>query len=100
MYEGYRDAVRGFGKSLRAAHGGSDVLLIASAAFHLTAYTLPWLLLTQGVLWPLAAGLGLAQRVLVNAKTGRRDYGEAALVPVTAPAALRRKARWKGRTYP
>jgi len=44
--------------------------------------------------------------LLVNAKTGRGAYAEAALVPVTAPAALpvyavalRRTARWKGREY-
>jgi hypothetical protein len=45
--------------------------------------------------------------VLTGAKTGRRGYLEALLVPVTAPAvlpvvavALRGTARWKGRTYP
>ena len=106
MYDGYRSAVEGFGKSLRAAHAGSSALLVASAAWNLAAYTAPWLLLTQGAGWPLAAGLGLLQRVLVNVKTGRRAYVEAALVPVTAPAALpvyavalRRTARWKGREY-
>jgi hypothetical protein len=42
----------------------------------------------------------------VNLKTGRGSYAEAALVPLTAPAALpvyavawRRAARWKGREY-
>lgn len=107
MYDGYRDAVAGFGKSLRAAHGGTDALLAASFAFHFAAYTLPWLLLTANPAWPVSAGLGLAQRTLVNAKTGRRSWWEAALVPVTAPAALpvflvalRRTARWKGRSYP
>jgi hypothetical protein len=105
MYDGYPATVRGLGKSLREAHGGRDALLAASAAGHLVAYTLPWL--RRGPLWRVAAGLGLAERLLVNAKTGRRDWWEAALVPVTAPAALpvfllalRRRARWKGRTYP
>jgi glycosyltransferase involved in cell wall biosynthesis len=106
MYRGYAEAVRGMGKSLRAAHRGSDPLLIASAAANLTAYTLPWLRWRRHPGWRLAAVLGLVERLLVNAKTGRGSYGEALLVPVTAPAALpvyllalRRTARWKGRTY-
>ncbi len=106
MYDGYRSAVRGMGKSIREAHGGSDLILAASAAWNLTAYTVPWLRLRDGRGWQIAALLGLAERVLVNAKTGRRAYAEAALVPITAPAALavyavalRRTARWKGRTY-
>jgi glycosyltransferase involved in cell wall biosynthesis len=107
MYSGYADSVRGFGKNLRAAHGGHDSALAATAAWHLLAYTLPWLAWRRGRAWQVAAVLGLAQRVLVNAKTGRGDPGEAALVPVTPLAALpvyalafRRNARWKGRSYP
>ncbi|MEV0454144.1 glycosyltransferase [Catellatospora methionotrophica] len=106
MYDGYRSAVRGVGKSMRAAHGGSDVLLAASFAWNVTAYTLPWLLWRRGGAWRAAALLGLAERVLSNAKTGRGAYAEAALVPFTAPAAvpvyltaLRRTAVWKGREY-
>ncbi len=106
MYHGYAPAVRGFGKSLRAAHGGRDTALLASAAFNLAAYSLPWLRLRHGRAWQVAAALGLAERLLVNAKTGRRAWPEALLVPVTAPAALpvyalalRRHARWKGRSY-
>ncbi len=106
MYDGYPGTVRGMGKSMRAAHGGSDTLLAASAAWHLTAYTLPWLRWNHGPAWRLAAVLGLAERVLSNAKTGRGAYAEAALVPFTAPAALpvyalalRRTAVWKGRRY-
>jgi hypothetical protein len=52
------------------------------------------------------ARLGVAERVLVNAKTGRGAYAELAFVPITAPAAtpvfalaLRRTAAWNGRTY-
>ncbi|HEY2268641.1 MAG TPA: glycosyltransferase family 2 protein [Streptosporangiaceae bacterium] len=107
MYSGYADSVRGFGKNLRAAHGGHDGTLAATAAWHLLAYTLPWLAWRRGRAWQAAAVLGLAQRVLVNAKTGRGAPGEAALVPVTPLAALpvyalafRRNARWKGRSYP
>jgi hypothetical protein len=107
MYSGYADSVRGFGKNLRAAHGGHDAALAATAAWHLLAYTLPWLAWRRGRAWQAAAVLGLVQRVLVNAKTGRGAPGEAALVPVTPLAALpvyalafRRSARWKGRSYP
>ncbi len=106
MYDGYRDAVRGFGKSLRAAHGGHDLLLLAAVGWRLAAYTLPWLRWRHGSAWRAAAVLGVAERIAVNAKTGRRAYAEAALVPVTPAAtlpvyltALRRTARWKGRTY-
>jgi glycosyltransferase involved in cell wall biosynthesis len=107
MYAGYRESVRGFGKSLRAAHGGRDGALAVTAAWHLLAYTVPWLTWHRGRAWRTAAVLGLAQRVLVNAKTGRGAPGEAVLVPVTPLAALpvyalafRRSARWKGRCYP
>ena len=107
MYAGYRESVRGFGKSLRAAHGGRDSALALTAAWHLLAYTLPWLAWRRSRAWRIAAILGLAQRTAVNAKTGRGAPGEAALVPVTPLAALpayalafRRNARWKGRNYP
>jgi glycosyltransferase involved in cell wall biosynthesis len=106
MYDGYRAAVRGFGKSLRAAHGGSTLLLVAGAAWRLAAHTLPWLRWRGDPSWRAAAALGALERLLVNAKTGRAAYAEAALVPVTAPAALpvyalalRRTVRWKRRVY-
>ena len=107
MYSGYLDSVRGFGRNLRAAHGGHDGALAVTAAWHLLAYTMPWLAWRRDRAWRVAAILGLAQRVLVNAKTGRGAPGEALLVPVTPLAALpvyalafRRYARWKGRSYP
>jgi glycosyltransferase involved in cell wall biosynthesis len=106
MYGGYGESVRGFGKSLRAAHGGHDSTLALSAAGHLLAYTVPWLAWRRGRAWRAAAVLGLAGRVLVNLKTGRGALTEAALVPVTPLAALpayalafRRAAEWKGRRY-
>ncbi|WP_064741684.1 glycosyltransferase [Hamadaea tsunoensis] len=106
MYTSYPETVAGLGKSVRAAHGDSDALLAASAAFHLVAYTMPWLMWNRGAAWRAAAVLGLAERVLTSAKTGRRGYVEAAAVPIVPLAALpvyavaaRRAARWKGRTY-
>jgi glycosyltransferase involved in cell wall biosynthesis len=107
MYEDYVSTVAGLGKSLRAAHAGSRGLLAANAAFHLAAYTVPWLLWNRGPAWRAAAVLGVAQRLLTNAKTGRGAYIEGALVPVAPVAALavfavaaRERARWKGRSYP
>jgi glycosyltransferase involved in cell wall biosynthesis len=107
MYSGYWDSVHGFGRNLRTAHGDRDTALALTAAWHLLAYTLPWLAWRRDLLWRVAAVLGLAQRVLVNAKTGRGAAGEALLVPVTPLAALpvyalafRRYTRWKGRSYP
>jgi hypothetical protein len=106
MYDGYASTVRGMGKSMRAVHRHSDLVLAASAAFNLTAYTVPWLRWSSGPAWRIAALLGPAERLLVNAKTGRGAYPEAVLVPFTAPVALpvyllalRRSARWKGRSY-
>jgi glycosyltransferase involved in cell wall biosynthesis len=106
MYRGYAEAVRGFAKSLRGAHHDSRALLVADLAWHLVATTLPWLLLDRGAGWRLAAAASVAERLLVNAKTGRGAPAEAALVPVTAPAvtpavllALARTVEWKGRRY-
>ncbi len=106
MYRGYREAVAGFGKSMREAHGGRTSVLVASAIFHLAAYTLPWLRWRRGPLWRAAALAGPVARLLANAATGRRAWAEALVVPAIAPAALpvyavalRRTAVWKGRRY-
>ncbi|MEV0841948.1 glycosyltransferase [Actinocatenispora sera] len=107
LYRGYGEAVAGFAKSLRGAHFGSRALLAANLAGHAVAYTLPWLRWSSGPAWRAAALAGLLERALVNAKTGRRQYAEVALVPIVAPAvvpavlaAMRRRVRWKGRDYP
>ncbi|BCJ39256.1 hypothetical protein Athai_67590 [Actinocatenispora thailandica] len=106
LYGGYGEAVRGFAKSLRGAHFGSRALLLANLAGHAVAYTVPWLRWNSGRAWRIAAVAGLVERALVNAKTGRGQYAEVALVPFVAPAvvpavaaALRRRVRWKGREY-
>ena len=112
MYDGYPATVAGFGKSLLSAHGGSRAVLVATAGWHLLAYTVPWLRLGLpgrrwgGAMWSAAAALGLAERVVLNMKTGRGSWWEAALVPMTPLAALpayaramRRNRVWKSRTY-
>jgi hypothetical protein len=67
----------------------------------------PWLCWPADPAWRITALLGPVERLLVNAKTGRGAYPEAVLVPFTALVALpvyllalRRSARWKGRSYP
>jgi glycosyltransferase involved in cell wall biosynthesis len=106
MYRNYREIVEGFGKNLTAFHGGSRLLLLASSAWYLLAYTLPWLLALAGSLpWALLGLAGLVERLLVNTKTGREPF-EALLVPL-APLwaipiykrALARRYVWKGRIY-
>jgi len=103
MYEGYRAAVAGIGKSLLAAHGGSRALMAATATWHLVAYTVPWFRVAW-LPWRVALALGLAERLGVNAKTGRRAWAETVLTPLAPLAALpiyaraaRRHRTWKGR---
>ncbi len=105
MYDGYRETIRGFGKSLRAAHGGSRPLMAVTAAGHLVAYTLPWVLTRRDRGWAVAAAAGPVQRLVLNASTGRGAPWEALLVPATPLAAvplylvaIRRRQSWKGRT--
>ena len=106
MYRGYREAVRGFAKSMPAAHGGSRALLMGGAALHVLVYTLPLLLVAWQPRWLVPLLLAMLGRLLVNAKTGRGAFAEALLVPVTPLLALpvylrslRRSVVWKGRAY-
>ena len=107
MYENYRQVIGGFGRSLSGAVAGRRALLVAGLAWHVGAYTLPVLLLRRSGWWRWAAVLGVAERLLVEAKTGGRDWLAAALVfaspmvavPVIA-AAVRRSHTWKGVVYP
>lgn len=106
MYRSYLEMVRGLGKSLLAAHGESRALLLAAALWHLTAYTLPAILVWTEPRWALPLAASLVERVLVNAMTGRGAYWEALLMPVTPllalpvhARALARRRIWKGRSY-
>jgi len=109
MYRSYPDSVQGFGKNAGSFHGRSRALLLASAGWHLAAYTLPWLLPTHLPGVRLLRGLGLAERTAVNLLTGRRtpaELAEGLLGPVTPLLALpvylralRRRVAWKGREY-
>jgi hypothetical protein len=106
MYHGYREVLAGMARGLLPVTGGSRSRLVLGAGWHLLAYTLPWALARGRRGWSLLLVLGVAERVLVEIKTGRRTVWQAALTPLSPLAAapivaraLRRKQRWKGRVY-
>ena len=106
MYHGYREVLSGMSRGLLPVTGGSRGRLVLGAGWHLLAYTLPWGLARRRRGWGLLLGLGVAERALVEIKTGRRTVWQAALMPLSPLAAapivaraLRRKQRWKGRVY-
>ncbi len=107
MYDGYREVIEGMARGLLPAAGGSRGRLIAGTGWHLLAYTLPWALAVRRRAWALPLLLGVAERVLVEAKTGRQAWWQAPLTPLAPLAALpilaralRGRQRWKGRVYP
>ncbi|MGB3187765.1 MAG: glycosyltransferase [Ornithinimicrobium sp.] len=106
MYTSYGEVVGGLSRGLMTMSNGSPVVLILGWAAHLTAYTLPILLLFRDRRWALPLALGLSERVLVEIKTRRYAVWQALLVPAIAPAmvplivrALRGRPTWRGRTY-
>ena len=106
MYENYRQIIAGFGRSLLPAVGGHRGWLLVGLLGQLGAYTVPVLLAPRSGLWRCAVLLGVLERALVEAKTGRRDWIAAlatgatpvAAVPVVAQA-MRRRQTWRGRVY-
>lgn len=106
MYDGYGQLIDGFGRSLSGAVGGRRWWLIAGLVVHLGAYTVPVALLRRSRWWRWAAALAVCERVLVEAKTGGRDWTAAVLVSLSPVAAIpvvlravRRTQTWKGHTY-
>jgi hypothetical protein len=106
MYTGYRQIVNGLGRGLAPVVGGRRWLVAAGWLLHVAAYTAPVALLHRSGRWRAAALLGVTERVLVEAKTGGRDWPAALLVSASPLAALpvvlramRRRQVWKGRTY-
>jgi hypothetical protein len=108
MYANWPALVTGFARGLRPVVGGSRAAVIVGWLGHLAVYTLPIVALatTRRRRWLLPAVVAILERLLVEAKTGRRHWAQAALTPVSPLAAtpvvwrsLRRDQVWKGRTY-
>ena len=107
MYDGWSGVVTGFGRGLRPAVGGSRVVLLVGLAWHLAVYTFPAVRVLQGARrWRVPLVLAMLERVLVEAKTGRRSWSQAMFMPLSPVAAapvvgraMRRQQTWKGRTY-
>lgn len=106
MYTGYTGCVTGFGRSLLPATGGSRLRLAVLAGGHLAAYTVPAVLCWRDPRWAVPLLLAVVERLAVEAKTGRRQWWQAVLAPLSPVAALpviaqalRRRQSWKGRSY-
>lgn len=107
MYSGYREVVAGLSRGLLPVTGGFRSLLVAAAAWHLVAYTLPLVASARRRRWLLPLALGMAERALVAAKCDPAAMGSVVLTPLSPLAflplvaqAMRRQQHWKGRTYP
>lgn len=106
MFSNFGEMVRGLGRGISPLAGRHPILLVLGWLVHLALYTLPPVLAARLPAWRLVAALGVAERLLVEAKTGSRDW-TAALVPGLAPVvalpvvvqALRKTQTWKGRSY-
>ena len=106
MYEGYDELVAGLGKGLLAVMGNRP-LLVVFTAWHLIAYTAPPLLIRRRPAWLIPWALAVAERLIVEATTGRRKWWQSLTMPLTplyaipvAAVAVRRTKHWKGRVYP
>lgn len=107
MYRGAREVLVGLSRGLVPVAGGSRPAVVAGWAAHVAVYTLPTVLLAgrrRRRWWP-AVVMAVAERALVEAKTGGRDWPAALAVPLSPLAAapvvvrsLRRTQTWKGRT--
>ncbi len=106
MYDTYREVVGGLSRGLMPMSNGRPTVLVLGWAAHLTAYTVPLLLLPRDRRWALPLAVGLLERALVEIKTRRYALWQSLLVPAIAPAmvplvvrALRGRPVWRGRTY-
>jgi hypothetical protein len=104
MYRTADEVVTGLARGLVPAAGGRRWPVAAGWLWHVLAYTAPVLLAPRSRAWRAAALLGIAERALLEAKTGGRDWPAAVAVglsPVAAAPvvgrALRRRQVWKGR---
>ena len=106
MYDSYRAVIAGMGRDLVPAVGDRRWVLPIGWAWHVIAYTAPAFLRHTSPWWGAAACAGIAERLILETKTGGRDWLAAAFIslspvaagPVVAQA-LRRRQTWKGQTY-
>lgn len=103
MYRNYRQVVAGFGRGLVPAAGGRRWLVAAGLGWHLLAYTAPLVAGGWSRRWLLAGAVGIVERLVLEAKTGGRDWAAAGLVSLSPVAAipvvlqsLRRRQSWRG----
>ena len=106
MYDGYHAVIHGLGRGLTATAGGRRWLVVAGYLWHVLAYTVPVAMLGRSWWWRSAAALAIAERMLVEEKTGGRDWLAAVAVSASPVAALpvvlravRREQQWRGRIY-
>lgn len=108
MYAGWAELVTGFARGLRPAVGGSRVAVLVGWIGHVVVYTLPTvaLITSRRGRWLAPVLIAVTERLLVEAKTGRRRWAQAGLTPLSPVAAapvawrsLRREQTWKGVTY-
>lgn len=105
MYESYDELVAGLGKGLLAVMGNRP-MMVAFTGWHLVAYTAPPALMMRQPAWAIPWVLGIAERAVVEATTGRRQWWQSLTMPLTplysipvAAVAVRRTKEWKGRVY-
>ena len=106
MCVGYGGVIDGLGRGPTATAGGNRGLVLAGFAWHVLAYTLPVAMVATSWWWRSAALLAVAERLLVEVKTGGRDWPAAVAVAASPVAALpvvaramRRQQTWRGRVY-
>nr|WP_240188964.1 glycosyltransferase family 2 protein [Nakamurella flavida] len=106
MYGSYREVIDGMGRGLVPTAAGSRVAVTVGWLWHLLVYTAAPALAPTSRRWRWVTALGIVERLVVEGKTGGRDWAAALGVAASPVAAapvvgrsLRRRQTWKGRTY-
>ena len=104
MYTSRQEVHEGLGRSLRGVIGHRPAVAASIWAWHLLVYSLPWIAVAREWRWLPIILLGIAEKVGVEHVTGRRNWRDIPLLPLTAPAtfpivrrSFRKDHHWKGR---